>query len=605
MAGSADHIFFEEIEIPAQRSWCLDESDERRGHFGIFFSNSNAGYPSLKSIPHTVDKPGGDKAHLIAIGPTSYRVNAAEMFDPYVGAVLDTLEPEDIFVNGEKAAEIDSLIKIIEFDDIKQDDLFSGRGRVEHIILNEKIPLAFGRFCRLSHPVKAPPQLVFCALKSFFQGFPSTFQTPLDKPCSVCYTGLTVLLLEEKMIYRLASALLCLVTLLLPVSCGVHNASNNQNHAASAGIDPCTLPEEPVTHPSQNEQAEIAIEMLEAAVRDEINVVDEHLGEARLKDLCLPRSGARLEDCRLLTMAALDIDRDGAKEFVIQSPAHNHIILRYHNGRVYSYGLGTRDFYRFNTDGSFYWHDPSDAGGWECGLSKVVFSGASMAVQSVYSLKYIDAPAKYEYFIGDAAVTSKEFNADPETGITRKEEMFYQFELTCPYPITAQQARDLAIEYWDLQDGCGDGAAGTVFRVRIVLTDTPNAETDYYRASFQVEWRSNGGGEGDECKPPYHIESHDQILVNAFTGEIKASTCGPDGRIISEKEAIEIVQKHCEVELGTVGYRFELDAAFPAPDHIYAITVHKIVDQHPVFHTSKWVDKHTGEIIFPYYVFGK
>ena len=137
-AGSADNIFFEDIGIIAQRPWYPDESDELRGHFGMFFSNSNVGYLSLKNIQYTTDENTSDKTHLIAIGPMSYRVEDVEVFDPYISAVLDTLELEDIFVNGEKATEIDGLIKIIEFDDINKDGASTGKGRVDNVILDGK-----------------------------------------------------------------------------------------------------------------------------------------------------------------------------------------------------------------------------------------------------------------------------------------------------------------------------------------------------------------------------------------------------------------------------------------------------------------------------------
>ena len=107
----------------------------------MFFSNSDVGYLSLKNIQYTVDENVSDKTHLIAIGPMSYRVNDMEVFDPYVSAVLDTLELEDIFVNGKRVTEVDSLIKIIEFDDVNKDGFSSGKGRVEHVILDGKAVL--------------------------------------------------------------------------------------------------------------------------------------------------------------------------------------------------------------------------------------------------------------------------------------------------------------------------------------------------------------------------------------------------------------------------------------------------------------------------------
>ena len=137
-AGSADNIFFEDIEITAQRPWYPDEDDEVRGHFGMFFSNSNVGYLSLENIRYTTDENTSDKTHLIAIGPMSCIRDGKEVFDPYVSATLETLELKDIFVNGEKVTNTDGIIKIVEFDNINNDGNSSGKGKLNHIILDGK-----------------------------------------------------------------------------------------------------------------------------------------------------------------------------------------------------------------------------------------------------------------------------------------------------------------------------------------------------------------------------------------------------------------------------------------------------------------------------------
>ena len=107
--------------------------------------------------------------------------------------------------------------------------------------------------------------------------------------------------------------------------------------------------------------------------------------------------------------------------------------------------------------------------------------------------------------------------------------------------LSAEQAWNLANEYWDNQNGRKDYAAGTVFTAKVVLIDTPNSNTNYYRFAFQVEWTSNVR-EDDESKVPYHVNSHDEILVNAFNGEVVASTYDPYGKLFSVEEAIEIAK---------------------------------------------------------------
>ena len=61
-----------------------------------------------------------------------------EVFDPYVSATLDILELNDIFINGERVSEIDGLIKIVEFDNINNDGNSSGKGKLNHVVLDGK-----------------------------------------------------------------------------------------------------------------------------------------------------------------------------------------------------------------------------------------------------------------------------------------------------------------------------------------------------------------------------------------------------------------------------------------------------------------------------------
>ncbi len=367
------------------------------------------------------------------------------------------------------------------------------------------------------------------------------------------------------------------------------------------GKEPVTTTE--TTPPLSND---IAMEMYEAAINDEICVFDERFGEIKLKDLRFASNDTTLEESKLLKKAILDIDQDGVNEYVIQSPNQEYIILRCYNGKAYSYWLDVCDFYNFNTDGTFYWYDSSEVEGWECGLNKAIFDGDVLNTKSLYSLKYSENPTKYEYFVEGAAVTESEYDTYRAHNIIRKEGMnFSQFELMCSYPITAEQAWNLASAYWDNQDGCREQSAGTILTVRIVLIDTPNSETNYYRVAFQVEWNSGGGLEGYECMPPYSIREHDQILVNAFTGEITASSYDPNSKVLSVEEAIEIAKKHCKIDNEENGYRFEHEVNASAPDHIYVIVVQKCDTNHNSFITRIWIDKNTGKTVFPYYMNGK
>ena len=388
----------------------------------------------------------------------------------------------------------------------------------------------------------------------------------------------------------------CLLAALMFVSCDTANLDNGKENDG-ANNDNIT---------SQPSEAEIAMEMYQAAINDEIYVFDERLGKVKLKSLRFTSNDTSLDECKLLKKAILDVDQDGVNEYVIQSPDNKHIILRYYNGKVYSYRFDISDFYNFNTDGTFYWYDPSAAGGKECGLNKIIFDGETLNTKPIYSLKYSANPTKYEYFVEGEAATESEYHTCRAHITSKKEMRFSPFELACSYPITAEQAWDLANAYWDHQDGRTDGGAGTIWTARIALIDTPNAETDNYRFAFQVEWNSGGGLEGYECMPPYNIQLMDQILVNAFTGEITASTYDPDIKGVSVEEAIEIAKNHRTYMSGETcneenGYRVVHTPDATAPDHIYVIVIQKNDTQ-----TDRiWIDKNTGEIIFPYYMYGK
>ena len=107
--------------------------------------------------------------------------------------------------------------------------------------------------------------------------------------------------------------------------------------------------------------------------------------------------------------------------------------------------------------------------------------------------------------------------------------------------------------------------------------------------------------------PPRTICEHDQILVNAFTGEITAATFDPNGKGVSIEEAIEIVKNDCDIDFDKEGneYRVVQGINVAAPDHYYVIVIQKHVIDHDSAYMEKWVDKNTGEVMDPYYINGK
>ena len=239
-------------------------------------------------------------------------------------------------------------------------------------------------------------------------------------------------------------------------------------------------------------------------------------------------------------------------------------------------------------------------------MNKIVFDKDTLKVKSIYGIQHSKNPTNYKYFVEGRAVTENEYYSYRHDNVRHERMEFSQFEMSCSYPINAEQAWNLANAYWDNQDGATDCGAGTTWTARIELIDTPNSETDYYRFAFLVEWHSNGGGEGDECMPPYSIETKDQILVNAFTGEVVASTYNSNGNVISVDEAIEIAKDYRTQTNGDAcneenGYRVDHVTDMPAPDHFYVIVIQK----HDTIRSRIWIDKYTGKIVNSYYLWGK
>ena len=109
--------------------------------------------------------------------------------------------------------------------------------------------------------------------------------------------------------------------------------------------------------------------------------------------------------------------------------------------------------------------------------------------------------------------------------------------------------------------------------------------------------------------PPSSIREIDQILINAYTGEITTpEEIAANGKCISLDEAIEIAKNNCEyIDFDKEGsnYRVELDVNAPAPDHVYNIVIQKFMDDHYFIYSRNWIDKYTGETISPYYMYGK
>ena len=369
----------------------------------------------------------------------------------------------------------------------------------------------------------------------------------------------------------------------------------NPLNAGEAGN--ITMVSAKLTFTSLYTESEIAMGMYEAVLRNECMVYETDIEEYNyLGDCKTPYNRIPLSDCERLKYAYTDMDNNGVNELVID--CGDTLILRYYEGTVYAYSFTFRNLYYLNTDGSYSWNHTGE--NFEYGEEQIYFEGAELKTRELYRIVN-DGEPNAEYYVEGKQVTQEELQKyikdNPKTKIE-----FSEFDLT----LSEEEAWRLANEYWDNQDGRKESAAGTVFTARIVLIDTPNPETNCYRFAFQVEWASNIRDD-EEGDVPYHINLHDEILVNAFTGEITPSSYTPGGKALSVEDAIEVVKnKFFEEETHKEdNYCFEYAVNAITPDHIYEITIQKVMDQYAVFYTSEWVDKYSGEIIQGYYLFGK
>jgi len=139
-AGSADNLFFENVEIISNRCSYPYELPTV-GYFGMFFMNSNIGYILLDNIQYKTTDKVSPYTYLVAVGPMSWRIvgkEDIEVFDPYVSATVDMLDMRNIFINGKQTDDVEKIVKIIEFDDVNQDGFSSGRGKVNHVYIDGK-----------------------------------------------------------------------------------------------------------------------------------------------------------------------------------------------------------------------------------------------------------------------------------------------------------------------------------------------------------------------------------------------------------------------------------------------------------------------------------
>lgn len=324
------------------------------------------------------------------------------------------------------------------------------------------------------------------------------------------------------------AALLCLILLSSLFSCDIEKTNDNKKIEDNTNTAGVTSQGDADTPSPAKTQAEIAMEMYEAAIHDEIYVFDEHWGEIKLKACRFPSDNLSFGECESLSKAILDMDGDGINEYVIQSEAKDHIVLHYDNGKVYSYGFENHNFYNLNTDGSFYWSDSYETENWSRGLSQITFDGSSLRIKEIYRIKHknpLDFYEDLEFYVDGKQITRKEFS---NSDIYKTAVIFSPLDIACEYPISSEKAYELASDYWEFESGMSEGVAGTRLVHKIVILEKPNGDTLRYRIAWQVEGYRNHVPDSWYSLPPESVKMYKELFVDAITGECWGENTNPE-----------------------------------------------------------------------------
>jgi len=326
---------------------------------------------------------------------------------------------------------------------------------------------------------------------------------------------------------KLIAVLLCLVNVFALLSCEKTETENNTIQKSDAQSQSTENGDAPMSKQEPSE-AEIAMKMYQEVLEDKLCVVDERLGEIKLKDCRFLMQNVSVAECEILKKAVLDLDQDGVNEYVIQSEDKDHIVLRYYDGKVYSYCFDRNNLCNLNTDGSFYWNDASVSGKIIFGFDRFNFDGALLCIEEIYKIQY-SSDDTIEFYMGGKQVVYEEYleyyNHNNKTRMT-----FSPLDLSCEYPISSEQAWKLALAYWGVEEGAEDGAAGSTRFMRVVVAEKPSDDSLYYHILWQGEIYSHiyPGWAGGS---PERVETYEEVLVDAFTGECREYvTPEPDGK---------------------------------------------------------------------------
>ena len=246
---------------------------------------------------------------------------------------------------------------------------------------------------------------------------------------------------------KIVAAALCLIMLMSLFSCNIENSNDNKDNDITSNTDSNTSSEETDTTPIQKTQSEIAMEMYESVLNNEIKVYETDIQEYNyLADCKTPYNRIPLADCEQLKYAYTDMDNDSINELVID--CGDTLLLRYYEGTIYVYPFTFRQLYNLNTDGSYSWnHTGQD---FEYGEKKIYFEGAELKAKELYRIVN-DGEPNAEYYVEGKPATQEELQKyiedNPKTQL-----VFLPLEVSWQNKISQSEAIELAEKYWESFD---------------------------------------------------------------------------------------------------------------------------------------------------------
>ncbi len=188
--------------------------------------------------------------------------------------------------------------------------------------------------------------------------------------------------------------------------------------------------------------SDIAAEVFDSVLKNEKLVFIGAHKYSFLKNYQTQTDGIALCEVESLRYAYADLDGDSVNELMID--CGDTLILRYYEGTVYLYSFPFRQLYNLKTDGSYDWNYTGQ--NFEYGENKLYFEGSKLKSKKLWSVLN-DGEPNAKYYIGGEQVTQEELIQYIENNPKSKIE-FVPLEVSWLNPISANEAADIAHEYW-------------------------------------------------------------------------------------------------------------------------------------------------------------